>query len=243
MEDAGPAIAVQGELFEAAPLSAAGLERLLCAEGGPELRLRVTRNRVAMVSLRAPPRGPVRLRVHEQFLAAPAPVLAALRQCLRQRTPDAWRTVCAFARAIRPAPGGPCAARRAALRTRGRVHDLAAIYHAVNAEFYAGRIACRIGWGRPGARRRRARRRCIRFGSWSPGTRTIRVHPALDDEAVPAAFVRYIVFHELLHAAICGQTTARSGCGHGPDFRQLERRFPGLPAMNRLARELAARLT
>ena len=85
------------------------------------------------------------------------------------------------------------------LKTRGEVYDLKVLFDAVNTEFFSGQVRCRIGWGRdrtPGRRSRRSK--SIRYGSWSPSTQTIRIHPRLDDARVPAEFMRYIVFHEMM---------------------------------------------
>ncbi|HEY6050302.1 MAG TPA: SprT-like domain-containing protein, partial [Thermoanaerobaculia bacterium] len=56
----------------------------------------------------------------------------------------------------------------------------------------------------------------------------IRLHPALDDERVPAHFVEMVVFHEMLHQ-VFPPTMEDDGrrCVHGPEFRAAERRYPG----------------
>ena len=73
----------------------------------------------------------------------------------------------------------------------------------------------------------RRRRRSIRFGSYSPGPRLIRIHPLLDQDFVPRYFVRYIVFHEMLHAHL-GLVESPSGrtLSHTHEFNQIERAYP-----------------
>jgi predicted metal-dependent hydrolase len=74
---------------------------------------------------------------------------------------------------------------------------------------------------------RKRRRRSIRFGSYVPQEDLIRIHPLLDQPFVPEYFVRYIVFHEMLHAYL-GRSEGLSehALSHSPEFRQMERAYP-----------------
>ncbi|MEM8960743.1 MAG: hypothetical protein AAGD38_04630, partial [Acidobacteriota bacterium] len=99
-----------------------------------------------------------------------------------------------------------------------------------------------ITWGRaPRARgRRRSHRRSIRLGSYCSERRLIRVHRVLDHHDVPAWFVAWVVFHELLHAA--EPPTAGSGgrrVVHTAAFRRREQAHPDTERARRwLARHL-----
>ncbi len=200
--------------------------------------LTVTRNRISMASVRFPRSGAV-VRLHEAFLSAPDEVLTALRAYLRTRRRADWTVVAAFARTIRADKHHPVRAPR--LSAQGRVFDLAAIAEEVNGTFFAGSVRCKVGWGRDRPRRRSRRwwrGRSIRYGSWDVATRTVRVHPLLDDPRVPREFVRYIVFHEMLHAVVPGQRRGGRLMHHPREFRILERQFPDLNEMNRLAKRL-----
>ena len=75
-----------------------------------------------------------------------------------------------------------------------------------------------LTWGRRG--RSRAKRSLL-LGSYCAETDTVRIHPVLDRDWVPAWFVRYILFHELLHAVL-----PRAHGHHGPAFRARERAYP-----------------
>ena len=115
----------QALLFEDAPrLTRAALSRFLNKENRREVDVTFTRNRVTMASVSFPADGPIPLRLHEGFLDAPQPVLAALSKYLRTRRKAKWAEVCAFARLI---PTDPAPPRRRTLQAKGRVHDLAAI--------------------------------------------------------------------------------------------------------------------
>ncbi|MDA0577948.1 MAG: hypothetical protein O3B24_07610 [Verrucomicrobia bacterium] len=210
-------------------------------DGG--LQLVMTQNRVSLASVRFVSRGRAVLRLQEMFLSAPDDVIQALRRYLQTRKRTDWSVVSAFARARHVERGK--AQRIPPLESCGRVWDLATIAKEVNDTFFNGRVKCRVGWGRSRPRRRRLRwggGRSIRYGSWDATTRTVRVHPLLDDVRVPAAFVRYIVFHEMLHAVVPGERRGTRLLHHPRAFRVLEKQFPELDKMNRLARRLLSAL-
>jgi len=200
----------------------------------------LTRNRVTMCSVATGPDGRVRLRLHEAFLAAPDPVLDALHSYIRTGRRHYWAVVADFARTIPADREADDTGARIPPRV-SRVHDLQAIAREVNRAYFNGRIKYRIEWGRerPARRRRiRQRSRSIRFGTWIPGLRVVRIHPLLDDARVPEAFVAYIVFHELLHAVVPPRVINGRRYDHPPEFRRLERGFAGFDDMRRLSGEL-----
>ena len=167
---------------------------------------------------------PAELRVHHMFLSIGPEVLRALADwILGRRSRKSARLLDGFIEAhqhlVRTRRG--CMAR---LVTQGARHDLQRLHDEVNAAHFDGEVDAPITWGRmPGAKRRHS----IRLGSYTPEDHLIRIHPYLDREFVPEYFVRYIVFHEMLHAYI-GFETAPSGRRrvHTPTFYRLERQYP-----------------
>lgn len=83
-----------------------------------------------------------------------------------------------------------------------------------------------IGWGRrssaPG------RRTSLRLGSMNVRTRTMLIHPVLDEPGVPLYVVDMVVWHELCHWICPPLPAGQPNRIHHPEFRQLERRFPAL---------------
>jgi hypothetical protein len=81
-----------------------------------------------------------------------------------------------------------------------------------------------IGWGRRSPSRTR---RSLRLGSYDADGHIVRIHPVLDQPAVPDWFVRYVVFHELLHVVFPVQRGADDRwIHHGRAFRRRERAYP-----------------
>jgi hypothetical protein len=223
----------QLELFDArrapreASVSAAG--RLADALAGllsEPVRLTIHDNRSTMVSFRRK-RAEVHYRVHHMFLDAPQEVVSALaafagaaRSGVAGRRRDAGSRIDAFVRRNRARIAVPRADR---LVAQGRVHDLQAIFDALNAAQFGGAIEARIGWGAVRAGRRR---RTVKTGVYVQDARLIRIHPTLDRPEVPAFYVAAVVFHEMLHQAVPAREVSGRRIVHGPEFRRRERAYP-----------------
>ena len=210
------------------------LYEALCRHGGRPVGLTLTRNRVSLISIRFEAAG-ARVRMHHAFLSAPDEVITALGRYLAKRSRSAWQVVSAFAGSLTPEPHHPKLVRTL---TQGRIYDLAVIRDRVNQFYFNGRLDCRIGWGRQGQSRRRSRTRTIRYGSYSKAQNLVRINPLLDDPRVPAEFVEYIVFHEMLHAAVPSEKGASRWAHHHAMYRMHERRFPDHARMRALSGEL-----
>lgn len=163
-----------------------------------------------------------RLRIHHMFLSADTQVIGALATWLTHRRHKRSAAVIdAFIRSNEHLIQRAARARR--IRTVGNVHDLNTCYNYLNATEFDGKIVTPITWGRSATR---DRRRSIRLGSYSPEDDIIRIHPNLDQLFVPDYFVRYIVFHEMLHADI-GVELAENGRRrvHTREFNRREREY------------------
>lgn len=199
------------------------LRREMEARLGQPIRLVLTDNGSTMMSFQRDRYGAaVCLRLHRMFLCASPSVLNALAAWVKHpRRGKDGALLGAFVRS-----------HEHLVRRRIRVHtmsahgdhyDLAAVFRELNGRYFGGALTARIVWGRrPG----RGRRRSIRFGSYTSSANLIRIHPFLDQAWVPDYFVRYIVFHEMLHAHL-GISDSANGRRrvHTAEFRRLERAY------------------
>lgn len=171
------------------------------------------------------------VRLHRMFGDAPPDVREALVTWLRagRRATRAGPVLDRWIHAElarRPAPR-----RRLALETEGEVHDLAALTERLfrgefRADFEPRGSAARprISWGRRAPSRSR---RSLRLGSFEPESRVVRIHPVLDQRAVPPWFVAFVLKHELLHAVLDAyRDPSGRWVHHGPDFRARESSWP-----------------
>jgi hypothetical protein len=215
----------------------------------------LTDNRTRILTVRPAgrrdPRG-LTVRIHRCFAAAPAPVLEAVAEFCRaavagRRDRDAAArrrlalvTIRAHFEAHRPA--APAARKPAALRPRGRHHDLAAIRDELNRRWFGGRLTAAISWGRGRSRRAaacRGRRATLQLGSYSLEDDLIRIHPALDRADVPSWVIASVVHHELLHAELPPRVVNGRRMMHTAEFRRRERAFPDFARAERwVARNL-----
>lgn len=112
--------------------------------------------------------------------------------------------------------------KRVRVVSRGRFHNLRDLFDEINREYFEGRIASSVTWGAR-AGRHAVRKRTL--GSYSSRTDTIRIHPFLDRKDVPAYFLQFVLYHEMLHADMgVGEKNGRRTV-HTKEFRRRERLF------------------
>lgn len=169
------------------------------------------------------------VRMHSMFDSAPPEVFRAVASWIRsgRRAPracallDRW-----IMESLERLP--VLRARASEVRPGGRHHDLQRLAHdllerELGADFASSDRWPVVTWGRRGASRTR---HSLRLGSFDPEGSLVRIHPVLDQPAVPAWFVRYVLFHECLHAAL----PPRPGSGarwihHSAQFRRREKAY------------------
>ncbi len=114
------------------------------------------------------------------------------------------------------------APKRVTIRTAGACHDLGDLYREINEKYFAHAINSAITWGthhpRPSVRKRT-------LGSYSERSNLIRINPVLDRKTVPRYFVAYIVYHEMLHAAMGTPLLGNRRSIHSREFRKREKAF------------------
>ena len=215
------------------------LERKLkAAAPGRPVVLSITDNRHSIIS-HATRRGVLHARIHHMFLDAPPRVVDALVRYVARGDRDASQLVGAYIEANR-ARHARRRPRAIPLDTKGKHHDLLAIFDDLNERYFGGACTALVTWGRRTKRERGTARRMIRLGSYASLERLIRIHPVLDRSWVPRYFVAYVVYHEMLHHMIpAARGNARSQSSnlasakgqvarrvlHPPEFLEREREF------------------
>jgi hypothetical protein len=197
------------------------LAKRLSRELNIAVRLSVTDNRSTMVSFRRV-QSNLRLRLHHMFLDAPEPVVRAIADYAGRGERQAGPVLDDFIRGRQPLirqDRDP----DARLNPYGSCFDLDEIFRRLNQSFFQDGIRAEIGWGRMPFKKRR---KSIRLGLYDHQTREIRIHPALDRPWVPAFFVEFIVFHEMLHQLFPSSNRAGRRVHHPRAFRDREKAFP-----------------
>jgi len=185
---------------------------------GKDLDLVLTDNGTTMISVHTGVEK-VSVRLQRMFLEAPDDIIAEIAQFIKKgkgKTPLVRRFIKENGCRIRRRP------RRLKLTTAGRYHDLLAYYVSVNREYFGERINAEITWGARnpanGVRRRT-------LGSYSAASNIIRINPVIDKRNVPSFLVKFIVYHEMLHADLGVERKGGRRAVHTREFRRREKLF------------------
>ena len=201
------------------------LKRTLEQHTGMTLELVLTNNSSSMMNFQPyHSSGTPQLRLHRMFLTANPDVLNALgRWLVRRRCKRSAALLDEFIHRNTHLIDTQRKVRKS-IRPLGVVYDLQELYEEVNREEFDGTVTTPITWGRWPSKQSR---RSIRLGSFTPEDNLIRIHPCLDQEMVPRYFIKFIVFHEMLHAYVGFETTPSGRRRvHTPRFNKLEQAHP-----------------
>ncbi len=195
--------------------------RLKAAYPGPVV-LSITDNRHSMISHRCE-NGVLQARVHHMFLDSPRSVVNALVRYVVHGEREASAVVGNFIdtnghRVVKRS-------RNVQLETRGKHHDLLAIFHDLNDRYFGGSVNALITWGKKPTRKSKAARHSMKLGSYAASEKLIRIHPSLDRSWVPRYFIASVIFHEMLHHVIPAVHVDGRAILHSDAFRDRERTF------------------
>jgi hypothetical protein len=203
-------------------MNANSLKSFIEEAAGRPVTLTITENSTSMLSLRRSAGGDfLYVRVHRMFLDAGAAVIEEIADFVRHRK----KKIPLIREFIGKNQGGLVKKRpkrRAAIAPQGKYHNLKHICDALNEEYFNGALSLNITWGRRPAK---AVYRIRRLGSCDTTANLIRIHQALDKSTVPRYFVEYVVYHEMLHAALGIEVKNGRRSIHGRDFKLRERLY------------------
>src|SRR5208283_780330 len=186
---------------------------------GRSVMLVLTDNSTSMLSIRN--KGAVScVRLHRMFLCADEATLKEIGLFIKHGSGSMTRFrafLNKMSSVVRRRPQ-----RYFPVRTRGKYYELYAIFERLNEEYFDSRLTSAITWG-TGSSRKAVRKRTL--GSYSNHSNIIRINPVLDKNEVPDYYIEFVVYHEMLHAAIgIGEKDGRRSV-HTRAFRERERLF------------------
>jgi hypothetical protein len=113
----------------------------------------------------------------------------------------------------------------------GKFHSPHKICLELNSRYFNNQIDIqRIGWG--------LHRSLSRLGHYDSIHNTITLSPVLDSPKVPKYVVRYVVYHEMLHAIFENTPSMGAGRHHSKEFRRAERAYPDFSRAKKYIRKL-----
>jgi hypothetical protein len=186
---------------------------------GRSVTLVLTDNSTSMLSIRK--KGTVScVRLHRMFLCADEGTLKEIALFIKHGggSMTSFRAFVNKMRSvIRQSPP-----RSFPVRTQGKCYDLLAIFEQLNKEYFDSSLTSVITWG-TWTSRKAVRKRTL--GSYSNHTDIIRINPVLDKKTVPEYYIAFIVYHEMLHAALGIIEKGGRRSVHTRAFRERERLF------------------
>ncbi len=206
-------------LYRSVTCLESSFKRYLEERIGMPISLIFTENSTTMLSMRKL-NGILCLRLHRLFINADKEVLDEIVSYLQGSRHGMTR----FRKFVRDNKARIKASppNKVALKTQGRVHDLLALFNAVNEEYFEGRIIAGITWG---SRSPRCSVRKRTLGSFSERSNVIRINPILDKKVVPRYYIAFVIYHEMLHAAIGITQEGDRRKVHSREFRRREKLF------------------
>ena len=186
---------------------------------GRTVSLVLTENSTSMLSARV--RGGVLLvRLHRMFLHAGSRVLEEIAVYLKKRK-GAMPGFRVFVRENREKLTAK-PRKKVRIKTLGACHDLRELYQEVNEEYFEGMVNAQVTWG-TGGQRSVVRKRTL--GSYGERSNLIRISPVLDKRTVPRYFIAFVVYHEMLHAAMGIAMDGKRRSIHSREFRRREKLY------------------
>jgi hypothetical protein len=186
---------------------------------GRDLCLIITDNATSMLSVRKKAEN-ITVRLHKMFLHAGVDVCLEVADFIRKGRSNR-QVLSSFIRENNyllkqkaPVKLIPC--------VTGEHYCLQTIYDSLNGEYFDGAVSSAITWGKSNSKKR-VRMRTM--GSYNAVTGTIRINPLLDKKTVPAYFLQFIVYHEMLHAYLGIKTRNGRRSIHSREFRLQEKKF------------------
>jgi hypothetical protein len=179
----------------------------------------LTENATSMLSARVYD-GVFNVRLHRMFINSGTAVIDEIVSYLKHKS----RAMPLFRKFVRDNRGHLLkkTPNKVSLKTKGTFHDLRALYEEINEAYFGGMISAAVTWG-SGRPRCAARKRTL--GSYSERSHTIRINTMLDQKTVPRYYVSFVVYHEMLHAALGMPRTNNRRSVHSREFRRQERLF------------------
>lgn len=186
---------------------------------GGDFTLIITDNATSMLSVRKKAES-ITVRLHKMFLHAGTEVCLEVADFIKKGRSDR-QTIRSFISQnrhllkqkspVKPTP-----------RVAGQYFCLQTIYDSLNSEYFDGAVSAAITWGKS-ISKKWVRMRTM--GSYNAGTGTIRINPLLDKKRVPAYFLEFVVYHEMLHAYLGIKTRNGRRSIHSREFRLQEKKF------------------
>lgn len=191
-----------------------------------KLDLVINENRSTMLSVLEKTRRKARLSIHKMFLEAPEPVITAVASYVRgnlRSSASHENILRGYIQTHLSQMDYSDRVKRHKLISKGHYYDLKALYNELNAYYFDNRLKLEITWF--GRITKRSCNRVI-FGQYFDHLKLIKIHSMMDHLFFPLFFVRFVIYHEMLHDVVPGHIDGNGIYrSHGAVFKKREKEF------------------
>lgn len=185
--------------------------------------VRLNENHTTMLSLLERKKRYARLSIHKMFLEAPETVIRAIAAYVKGDRTEEKGVIRHFIQQKMRELDSTSSLRRLNLENEGNIYNLSEIYHSLNHEYFANQLHLHITWYASTRRKPKSR---LTYGQYVDHLRLIKIHRILDSSFFPEYFVRYIVYHEMVHHVVPGYFDEKGRfCIHGKEFKKREQAY------------------
>lgn len=160
-----------------------------------KVELRVNDNCSTMLSVRWDHEC-TKVSMHRMFLEAPKNIMDALACHIEEENSSLCPTVREYIDVKLRTLDYSHKIDNSKLSTKGVVYDLQSLYDEINEEYFDSKLLLKITWYGKVMKRRRSE---VTFGLYQEALKLIKIHRMIDSEFFPSYFVRFVIYHEMLH--------------------------------------------
>lgn len=168
----------------------------------------------------------IKVSVHKMFLKAPIKVKRALGSYIKDpKTKDegVHSTLNSFIQKKIDSIDYSHRVRTLKLDSKGKVYDLRRVFTYLNRQYFNSTLDMSISWFGRGHKKGT---NCHTLGYYCNSMNLIKIHRALDKRSIPAFYLYFVVYHEMVHSLVPGRINSRGQwIIHGPEFKRKEKKF------------------
>lgn len=189
---------------------------------GKRLCVKINDNHSTMLSVKWGP-DCTKVSLHRMFLKAPINIMNELACYLKKEKRFISPVIKAYIEDNLKKLNYQKQVDRQKLYIQGNVYNLQTIYNELNHEYFDGELNLHITWFGKVQQRNRTR---VTFGLYHDPLRLIKIHRILDTPSFPDYFIRYVIYHEMVHH-VCPAYVDEKGISriHSKEFKALEKGF------------------
>jgi hypothetical protein len=198
------------------------VQKKIADRSGYNLEIIVNENRSSLLSVLSKKGKWARLSLHRIFLNAPEAVIEAVALFIKNKKDPSFIRIKSFIQSTIKEVDYSHRLDLKSLSTKGRCFDLEELFNEINREYFDNRVNLKITWHeRPNKKTSR-----IVYGQYYEILKLIKINKMLDDPQFPRFFLKFVIYHEMLHHVIPSYIDDKGvQCVHSKSFKYMELKF------------------